>query len=111
LYEEKGMKKGNVMKKLFLCFVFFIVLHPFYANAEKILNGRILAINKKFNFVIINLGEKDGIKKGMIFMVYRGQKLLARAETEDVYKEMSSCALIPGRNIGKLKIDDGVLEE
>ena len=78
---------------------------------ERILNGRILAVNRKFNFVIINLGKEDGIEKGMIFMVYQDKKLLGKVEVEDVFPKMSSCIILPEWKQGSIKVNDGILAE
>lgn len=100
------------MKKVFfhlliLCCMFF---SPVRAE-EKILNGRILAVNRKFDFVIINFGMEDGVKEGMIFMVYRDKELLGKVEVEEVFPKMSSCIVLPEWRQRTIKIDDGVLLE
>lgn len=74
-----------------------------------ILNGRILEINHEYNFVIISLGKGEGIKKGMVFMVYREKKLLGKVEVEDVFQDMSSCNILPWFKKEEIMIDDGVL--
>lgn len=76
----------------------------------EILNGRILEVNKDYNFVIINLGKEEGVKKGMVFMVYREKKLLGKVEAEDVFQDMSSCNILPWFEKEEIKIDDGVLK-
>ncbi len=35
-------------------------------------SGKVIEKNDKYNFVVINLGKEDGIKKGMVFGVYQG---------------------------------------
>lgn len=75
-----------------------------------ILNGRILEINHEYNFVIVNLGKEDGVKRGMIFLVYREKKLLGKVEVEDVFKDMSSCNILPWYEREEIRIDDGVLK-
>lgn len=93
-------------------FIIIILILVFWIqglNAE-IQNGKILEINKEFNFVIINLGKEEGIKKGMIFLVYREKKLLGKMEVEEVFQDMSSCNMLPWFKQEELKIDDGVLK-
>lgn len=90
-------------------FAFILVAWVMDLDAE-ILNGRILEINKEFNFVIINLGKEEGVKKGMVFMVYREKKLIGKVEAEDVFQDMSSCAILPWFKKEEIKIDDGVLK-
>lgn len=78
---------------------------------ENVLNGRILEVNSKFDFVIINLGEEDGVERGMIFMVYRDKKLLGKVQAEDVFPKMSSCVILPEWKQATIRIDDGVIAE
>lgn len=76
----------------------------------EILNGRILEINREYNFVIVNLGKEDGVKKGMVFLVYRDKRLLGRVEAEDVFNDMSSCNILPWYESEEIRIDDGILK-
>jgi hypothetical protein len=104
------MKK---IKFLLILFVFIFVsssLYPAARRTEKILNGKILTVNKEFNFVIINLGKKDNLKKGIIFLVYRENKLIGKVEVEETFKDMSSCVIVPWISKEELKRDDGVLK-
>lgn len=98
------MKKNNRIILVFLLLFYLTGL-----KAE-ILNGKILEVNRKYNFVIINLGKEDGIKKGMVFMIYREKKLLGKVEVEEVFKEMSSCIVLPWFLEEEIKIDDGILK-
>ena len=100
------------MKRILLCLIILISICSGTVKArEKILNGKVLEVNRKFDFVIINLGKEDGIKKGMMFMVYRDKKLLGKVEAEDIFPKMSSCIVLPEWKQGNIKVDDGVLAE
>ena len=52
--------------------------------------GKIIEVNKEFDFAVINLGERDDIREGDIVGIYRNNSLIAKAVLENVYKEMSS---------------------
>lgn len=58
------------------------------------LEGKVLDINKEHNFVIIDLGEKDNIKKGDVFGIYRKDQLIAKAVAENIYNDMSSIVVL-----------------
>ena len=62
-------------KCLFFLFIFAALSISIIKAEEGFLNGRILEVNRKFDFVVISLGMEDGVEKGMMFMVYRGKKL------------------------------------
>jgi len=96
-------------KILIIIAIIFLNFSTCLFSAE-ILNGKILAINNEHNFVIINLGKKDKVKKGMVFLVYREKKLIGKVEAEDVYKDMTSCVMLPWMTNEDFKIDDGVLK-
>jgi len=55
--------------------------------------GRVIEINKEYNFAIINLGEKDDVKSGETLKIYRRDSLIAEAVIENVYDDMSSVIL------------------
>lgn len=53
--------------------------------------GRILAVNKENNFVIIDLGEASGVKVGDTFQVARDNELIATISVIQVRKSISAC--------------------
>jgi peptidoglycan hydrolase CwlO-like protein len=60
------------------------------AAPAKSLEGKILVVNKEYNFAVINLGVKDGVTNGNIFTVYRSNKPLAELKIEKVHDSMSA---------------------
>ena len=52
--------------------------------------GHIVSINSDNNFVIIDMGEKDGVKMGNAYRVYRGSKEIARLEVIQVRRDISA---------------------
>lgn len=55
------------------------------------LAGKILAVNKENNFVIIDLGEDAGVKLGDTFKVYRRDDVIASLEVIQVRKQIAAC--------------------
>lgn len=53
--------------------------------------GKILAINKESNFVIIDLGEEHGIRVGDLLQVYRENKFVASVEAIQVRRNITAC--------------------
>ena len=49
-----------------------------------ILNGKVSAVEKSLNCVVINVGAKQGVKTGMPFKVRRGSKVIATLRVVDV---------------------------
>jgi chromosome segregation protein len=53
--------------------------------------GKIMAVNKENNFVIIDLGEEAGVKVGDTLRVYRNDKPIANIEVTQVRRNISAC--------------------
>lgn len=43
------------------------------ATSAAQLEGKILVLNKEYNFAVINIGSKDGVALGQLFSIYRGK--------------------------------------
>lgn len=52
--------------------------------------AHIVSINSDNNFVIIDIGEKDGVKMGDSFRVYRGSKEIGRLEVIQLRRDISA---------------------
>jgi chromosome segregation ATPase len=68
--------------------------------------GQILAINEENNFVIVDLGEQDGVKVGQTFNVYRNTEKIASLEVIQIRKEISAADIKSVSPGSKLKIGD-----
>jgi len=68
--------------------------------------GQVLVVNKEFAFVVVNIGEKDGIKGSEILDVYRGNQLLGRVQVERIYDTMSSAVILPEFSKDEIKEGD-----
>ena len=62
------------------------------AGDEKsdLLEGKVLVVNKEFNFIVFNLGNKDRIQVGDEFGVYHENKLSGTVKVEKVHDSMSA---------------------
>ncbi|MFA5038057.1 MAG: hypothetical protein WC732_00070 [Candidatus Omnitrophota bacterium] len=70
--------------------------------------GQVLAINEENNFVIVDIGEEDGVRVGQSFNVFRNNEKIASLEVIQIRKEISAAdikSISPG---SKLKIGDMV---
>lgn len=56
--------------------------------------GKVLVVNKDYNFAVINLGAKDGINLGDVFSVYRENKYLGDIKVEKVHESMSAAGFL-----------------
>jgi predicted RNase H-like nuclease (RuvC/YqgF family) len=76
---------------------------------EKIgaLSGRVLAVNEAWNFVVLNIGDKDGISSNSELLVKRGNTRIGRIRITSVEPASSIADIIPGSLIGGLNIQPG----
>jgi septal ring factor EnvC (AmiA/AmiB activator) len=75
----------------------------------KTINGKITAVNKAWNFVVLNVGLKDGVVENGVFMVYRDRQLLGKVKV--VSAEETSCVadIMPEWTKGEIKVGDETL--
>ena len=59
-------------------------------SLSKGLEGKVMIVNKEFNFVVINLGSKDKVSVGDEFLVSRSGKPIGDLKVEKVHEFMSA---------------------
>lgn len=74
-------------------------------NDENI-KGKVLVVNKEFNFVILDLGRGSNVEAGTILDVKRGTELLGKVEVENVYDDMSSAVILSQWQKGPIQEND-----
>ncbi|MBN1918573.1 MAG: hypothetical protein JW889_11750 [Verrucomicrobia bacterium] len=58
------------------------------------LKGKVLVVNERHGFVVIDLGARDGVEKGMVLIVHRGRKFVGKCQVAKVYDRMSAADLV-----------------
>lgn len=71
-------------------------------------NGEVLVVNRKFNFVVANVGESDGLSIDTALDIYRDKKLIARTKVEKLYDKMSAATILPEYKSSSIKEGDQV---
>ena len=51
--------------------------------------AEIMAFNKEYKFIVLNRGEKDGIKNAATYLVWSGGKKVGQVKADRVYESMS----------------------
>ena len=54
------------------------------------LEGKVLVVNRDYNFVVINLGSSDGIRVGDIYSVFHGSRQVGEVKIEKVHDSMAA---------------------
>ena len=71
--------------------------------------GRVLSVDKENDFLIFNLGEKDGVKPGFLMSIYRGEDYLGDVKVSRVQSEMSAADFVPPFSSQKVRKNDQVV--
>ncbi len=97
--EDEGVSLGTVVVK---------PTKPQEERGTRALQGRILVVNKEFNFVMVDLGKINGIQPGAIFGIYHAGELIAKAKVEKVYDDMCSAVILDEGKKAEVEEDDKV---
>jgi hypothetical protein len=73
------------------------------------LSGKILVADPKWDFVVLNVGEEQGVKEESELLVNRGGKLVAKVIVRSVQKDRSIANVLPGWKLGELMEGDLVI--
>ena len=66
------------------------------AEQKKKRDGKVLLVNKDYNFILIDLGVVDGVYEGQIAKVFRNGAAVCSVRIEKLYEKMSSAVLLEG---------------
>lgn len=70
--------------------------------------GTVLVVNKEFSFIVVSLGDRDGVKQGQLLDVLRGGRPIAKVQVERVYENMSAANILPDQSKQEIKEGDTV---
>lgn len=71
--------------------------------------GKVISIDSDTDFVIVSLGERDGIAIDTVLSIYRGQQYLGDVKVSRVLPEMSAADFIPPLKSQSVQKDDQVV--
>ena len=71
--------------------------------------GRVLSVDKEAEFIVCNLGLKQGIKTGDILSVYRGEEYLGDLKVSRVQDELAAADIIPPFSSRQVRKNDVVV--
>lgn len=72
-------------------------------------NGEVMVVNKKFDFVVVSLGEEDGLKAGTDLCIYKNKQMIAMLKVEKVHSTMSAAKIPPEWKNADIKEGDTVV--
>jgi len=71
--------------------------------------GKVMVVNKDYNFAVVNLGSKNGIILGNIFSVYHNNKYIGDIKVEKVHDAMAAAGFIASDIKDKINENDRVV--
>jgi len=79
-----------------------------FPSLDLSLDGRVLSVDRDTEFVIVNIGENQGISIGNVLSVYRNNNYMGDIKVTRTQAEMSAADLIQPLSIRKIKKDDQI---
>ena len=73
------------------------------------LNGKILVSDPKWDFVVLNIGEEQGVKQDGEMLVNRDGKLVAKVIVRSIQKDRCIANVMPGWKLGEVMEGDLVI--
>lgn len=71
--------------------------------------GSVLVVDAKWNFVVLDLGEKEGLRNRGVLMVSREGKLVGKVKVRRVEGERSIADILPGWTVSEVREGDEVI--
>jgi len=86
-----------------------VELERIVVKAEGELEGKILVVNRKYNFVVADIGFTDSLALGDMLTIFRSGKYVGEAQIEKIYDTMSAAAIVREIKPGAIMVDDNVV--
>lgn len=84
-------------------------LDKIVVDPDKGTRGRILSVDKEAEFIVCNLGLKQGIKTGDILGIYRGEEYLGDVRVSRVQEDLCAADIIPPFSSRMVRKNDAVV--
>ena len=68
--------------------------------------GSVLVVDPKWGFVVLNLGENNGLLKNGVLMISRDGKLVSKVQVRHVGPERSIADILPGWRVAEIREGD-----
>ncbi|MBL7130301.1 MAG: hypothetical protein ISS45_02685 [Candidatus Omnitrophica bacterium] len=80
-----------------------VVVNPVHKSA-----GKVLAVNKEYAFIVVDLGRANNLRPGDILSLYRDDKFIGKVEVESVEEKFCAAAILPDWQDVEFKENDVV---
>ena len=79
-------------------------------SATPTLEGKVLAVNRPFQFVVVNLGNEENLSVGSVLSIYRGSDFIGRIQVEEVREDVAACRILSEWTREEIREEDLVKE-
>ena len=73
------------------------------------MHGSVLVVDPKWNFVVLDLGESNGVLKNGTLLISRDGKLIAKVRIRRVEGQRSIADILPGSHLAEVREGDHVM--
>ena len=84
-------------------------IRTYFVTLPASLKGKVLVADPKWNFVVLNVGEDQGVLERGELLVNRDGKLVAKVVVRSVQKDRSIANVMPGWELGEVMEGDQVI--
>lgn len=86
-----------------------IELERIVVKAEGELEGKVLVVNREYNFVVVDIGLRDDTELGDILTIFRNGKYIGQAKIEKIYDTMSAATITKEIKPNSIMVNDNVI--
>ena len=79
-------------------------------SASPNLEGKVIAVNRPFQFVVIDLGGEHNLPVGAVLSIYRQSDFIGRIQVEEVRESVAACRILTEWTRREIKENDLVKE-
>lgn len=72
------------------------------------ISGRVVSVNRNWGFVVLNIGDKDGLIEGGELIVYRGKEYIGKLRVTSTEAKTAVADIIPDATKAEINIGDEV---
>ena len=76
------------------------------ATPSEPIKGKVMAVRKDVNLVMLSVGTDQGVKAGYRFIVYRSDEYIGKVEVEQTFKDMCSARILIPWTKGEIREND-----
>ena len=86
-----------------------IELERIVVKVEGGLEGKVLVVNRDYNFIVADIGTSEDINLSDILTIFRNGKYVGEAQVEKIYATMSAATIIKETKAGTIRVNDKVI--